>query len=155
MPVVVHHGRSVIPGRVIGIGKVGPRTRPRGIEVARIHFRPSHDDIAKRRGKGPRIGKNLQHGARQIPPRPGGWLPHLRQRICALHVINVAGEHQYVSYPERGIRRIPTSVIHIGPGGPHVGHRIVDTRVRQARKGVGIHIAAGDEQGAVRHEAHP
>jgi hypothetical protein len=66
----------------------------------------------------------------QVAPRSRCILPHLRLDVGS-RGIDRATDNEHVSVRQRGVRRVPSTVVHIRQPGPRVAPGVIRVGVRQ------------------------
>jgi hypothetical protein len=86
---------------------------------------PSTEHLAVRRNKHEWIERQRQVRCGQVAPRPRCTLPYLRFDIDTRIHIDPATNHEHVAVRQRGVRRVPSTVIHIGQPRPDIIQGII------------------------------
>jgi hypothetical protein len=137
--IVVHYCRSPITSPVIAIRHRTPSTSASNIKIPCDLARPSTEHLSIRRSKHEWI-KSRQSQMRRSQVAPGCCcaLPYLRLHIDIIDRIDRATDHEDISIGQRGVRRIPSSIVHVRQPRPGIVQRVIRVGIGQPHKVVSV-----------------
>ena len=130
LAVIVHHCRSPITSPVVAIPHRAPSTSASNIKVPGRLSGPGTEHPPVRRNKHVWIDWQRQVRCTQVAPGRRCSLPYLRLDIGNPR-LDRATDHQHVSVGQRGVRRVPSTVVHIRQPRPGIVQRVIDVGVGQ------------------------
>ncbi len=86
----------------------------------------------------------------QVAPGCHCTLPHLRLDIDIIARIDRATDYEHVSVRQRGVRRVPSTVVHIRQPRPGIGQRVIRVGIGQPDKVV--YVSTGHQELSVRQK---
>jgi hypothetical protein len=131
--VIIHHCRSPITSPVIAIPDGTPRASASNIKIPCHLTGPSAEHVAVRGNKHEWIKSGqCQVRSGQVAPGCRCCLPHLRFDIDIIARIDRATDYEHVSIRQRGIRWVPSALVHVRQPRPGVIPGVIHVSVGQA-----------------------